>query len=678
MAHGRGRAPRWEGGKVSRKRDTLGEVRAALAARVEAARANQQATLQEGSIFTVHGEGCPLLGTGLPCVPIDAVDEHGRGCMTGPSCTWFRGFVRDRHELQAWLDGIPTGAMVEALARAIEGFTAAIPSVDRRNAARERLASFWPFAWAETEGEHGADVARALRELASHETRQTVGTWGGALPSVRPWPPELSPEALARALESAAPNDRQACALAFLLRQGVIRRGAEGFPTWPAADTSFAPEVRAALETLGPPVPLLCVARALASAEHDARGRLTWPTGAHHRTVGIMLAGQRSKRGLCNVDLSTSFVRLEYVGERSKGQLEFDFPEPLPSFGDPTAAEAKRAAQWAFSRFMQREHASALYDYAAIVTSGSGTWTWEIHRERTPWGDRVRRGDITDRDACAEVCARLERWERAKVWIYRQNAGRWAAVVAGDMALLSIIGKGFYDAGRVDGPYRAARLRMNPALFQSAREALDGKGSKLAHFAPLPGDVLCAPWLDPYALRLLLFLPGDMRAAIDGPDAGVIRRRSSWLAALAGLPDCKPAERDQRLRAALSAVQGKGVIGAFQPDAGPPGDDRLWTIRPSSLQVDAWFYPRSLPAIEALPPDIAAPVALAPRLPAAHALPTTGAELRAWRAARGLTQARAADALGVHARSIIRAEQRGEATLSRDMLRAIAAKGHTT
>lgn len=280
--------------------------------------------------------------------------------------------------------------------------------------------------------------------------------------------------------------------------------------------------------------------------------------------------------------------------------------------------------------------------------TGKVRWTWAEHRERTAYDRLIRTKNATESELAAAVVGRLERMKRAELrWNASTADGKWAWARIGPFGLIDIPAGGglLTEAGREE---RVAKIVLNPAIYEGA-----ARGSKAPHFALLPERALDLPGPQ---LRLLahLFLDFTYAREVDG-----VTRKAGTLWSYAGIqagedtPRKRWPDATRALARALDAVG--GAVGWDWSCAPGENTDTLYSIRPP-----AWWTDRVLRGV---PADYGPSLASTPR---------TGAELKAWRTARGLSQREVAALVGLSQPTILRAEKRAEAPLGPDLAAALA------
>lgn len=280
--------------------------------------------------------------------------------------------------------------------------------------------------------------------------------------------------------------------------------------------------------------------------------------------------------------------------------------------------------------------------------TGKVRWTWAEHRERTAYDRIIRAKNATDAELAAKVVGRLERMKGAELrWNVSTADGKYAWARIGPFGLIDIPAGGgvLTEAGREQ---RIAKIELNPSIYEGA-----ARGSKAPHFALLPERALELPGPQ---LRLLAHLFLDFHYAGEASGVG---RKAGTLWTYAGIRDGDATTRGRwpdatrALNRALDAI-GAAVGWDWSCDPGENADT-LYRIRPPT-----WWSDRVLRGV---PADYG---------PSLASVPRTGAELKGWREARGLSQRAVAELVGVSQPTVLRAERRGDAPLSPDLATGLA------
>lgn len=462
------------------------------------------------------------------------------------------------------------------------------------------------------------------------------------------WPANVAPATLAAALRATGDSDAVLVADALLQRglsyidgDRARRTGSDDDPSssqsspdlararlkWPvmpcAVLMSVAIEVRAeAAAYRGTPIPATRPARAAMAAV--SRGPSGPWSDLHQRPKEAALS-----------------VELVWDGKPNPFQLALAFPEDF-------------AAQLV-GGILRELQADGLRDYLLLHRmaaeqgrTGLIRWTWREHRERTAYDRRVQSKNVLDAEACAAVTARLFRLKGAELRESIRRGDRVAWRRIGPFGLIDI------PAGlTADDALELAPIKLNPELYAGA--ATD---SARPHFTLLP-DAAFTLAGDRFRLAALLVLA--MRDARD--DGGTVRLSTAKLweymnlrGGEKSLPRHRWSRVDAALATALDALATAKVIGSWSREGnGPPDPQAIYRIDPRSEWRDL--------VVHGVPPSLPPSLASTPR---------TGAELRAWRDARRLTQAAAAAALGVGVATVKRAEAADSEPLGPALMRALA------
>jgi len=273
--------------------------------------------------------------------------------------------------------------------------------------------------------------------------------------------------------------------------------------------------------------------------------------------------------------------------------------------------------------------------------TGRFRWTWEAHKRATAHEARVRTGKRRDDDTKRATLGRIARLRRAELHVEAEDArGRRHWRVVGEAPLVSITG----GVDAPDGDVEGLELVLNPTLYQTAAAASGERGERF--FTQLPEAVLSLPAL---AFSLAVMLAFRWRYAVDEGGAVTIPK--------AKLHEYMDAGRWRSGNAAaaeetLSRALGR-IAGAFGAGCGFADEGDAVRAHPGAAFIAA--------VVDRVPPSLPASTANVPR---------TGAELRAWREKRKLSQVDAAAALGVGKRTIVRAELAPAEALPRAFKRA--------
>lgn len=417
--------------------------------------------------------------------------------------------------------------------------------------------------------------------------------------------------------------------------------------------------------TYGPPVPspkgppLRYPAAGLALlflAERDARDSGRVPvvrvsaSAASRAALAVLSAGTPERApwddDATRVSRTDGWAELVWNGRPRPLQLRLTFRD-----SEVVAAELVRGILAELQEDGVRDWLTLHRMAAEQGATGKVRWTWAEHRERTAYDRMIRSKNATDAELAAKVVGRLERMKGAELrWNVSTEGGKYAWARIGPFGLIDIPAGGgvLTDAGREQ---RVAKIVLNPAIYEGA-----ARGSKAPHFALLPERALELPGPQ---LRLLahLFLDFTYAGEADG-----VSRTAGKLWSYAGIqagedtPRKRWPDATRALARILDAV-GDAVGWDWSREPGEAGEhpDTLYRVRPP-----AWWTDRVLRGV---PADYG---------PSLASVPRTGAELKTWRTARGLSQREVAALVGVSQPTILRAEKRAEGPLDPDLAAALA------
>ncbi len=287
--------------------------------------------------------------------------------------------------------------------------------------------------------------------------------------------------------------------------------------------------------------------------------------------------------------------------------------------------------------------------------TGEFRWTWERHRQLAGYDARVREGwkhhekhhegslvvratDETLRRACIR---RL--WQFTRAELFEEVEGVLSKRPVGGGPFQRITAIGDPEGLKPEGDFTVALMSWNRALYDGAH-----RDAKKPHHTGIPRGVFA---LRGPARRLAVFLCLAERMQRDQGMAVILSESTMMLyAGVRG--DGRPSRRDlthareelQRHLDAVNAVMGDGAGGTWREGA----TGRVYDRTPARWRVE-----RDL-------------LGAAPDRPALRLdVPRTGADLRAWREARKLSQREAAEVLGVGSATVKRAELRRTELLPR-------------
>lgn len=270
---------------------------------------------------------------------------------------------------------------------------------------------------------------------------------------------------------------------------------------------------------------------------------------------------------------------------------------------------------------------------------GAVRWTWKEHMERSPYAARIQKGRATDERLAAEVTRRIFRLKGAELFAVRQEPTskgiRRYRIRVGPFGLIDVPA----DV-ELSGSLELAIVQLNPEIYGPA-----SAGAEDPYFALLPDEALT---LDGNALRLATMIALDFRVARDSGGEIARKARGLWMHMLVeagretdGIPRYRWPRAEEKLHRILDRLAKDGVIGSWEREPGDPNPDRLYMLRPPQAWRDQVIH------------------GVTPMLPPTRAVkPRTVGELRAWRAAKGLSQEAAALRLGVGIATLKRTERR--------------------
>lgn len=510
---------------------------------------------------------------------------------------------------------------------------------------RSMIADRWPleFHGAPT----GSEAAQYLDFLAMVETSR-----GGP----QEWPANVAPAALAASLRET--NDADASIVAGHLLKGIrytseaLERRPEGMPQKEESEGPPPPSTEVILaHQRWPVMPCAVLLSVAIDVRAEAAAFRSTPIPATKPARAAMAALSRGPGGPWS---NLHYVRREPAGEPALSlELVWDGkPSSYQlSLTFPTNFEAQLVGG-----ILQELQTDGLRDYLVLHRmaaeqgrTGSIRWTWREHRERTAYDRRIRADNLRDSDARHAVTARLFRLKAAEIRETARRGDRVAWRRIGPFGLIDIPA-----AISSDDDLELAPIQLNPELYAGA-----ATGADKPHFTLLPDDAFSLAG-DRFRLAALLVLA--MRDARD--EGGSVRLSAAKLWEHMDLRDgnAKGIARhrwprlDKTLSTALDALVEAKVIGAWAREGdGPPDPRTIYRIDPRTEWRDL--------VVHGVPPSFP---------PSLATLPRTGAELRAWRDARRLTQAAAAQLLKVGIATVKRAEAEPTAFLWPTLQRALA------
>jgi len=274
---------------------------------------------------------------------------------------------------------------------------------------------------------------------------------------------------------------------------------------------------------------------------------------------------------------------------------------------------------------------------------GAARWTLEVHLDALGYGERARRSPALRRRVAREV----ELLTRLELAVYAPD-GRLRA-----QQPLITVGTKYSALHGTAWMLEGMELRVNEWLYRGVRDPKTGALG--ADWYPAPVELAQIDHVRfPYALALGLVLPMRWRWDLGTRDHCALT--GAKLLATAGIRYSRhdPGRAWAALRRNLDELQRRGGLERYEWDGAP------WTLAAGRrLYPPQWTRDRAVHGLR--------PVERPPPPPI-----RTGAELRAWRKAKGWTQVAAAKALGVTERTIQRAEAAPKAGLGPALREALA------
>lgn len=497
-----------------------------------------------------------------------------------------------------------------------------------------------------------AGDAETAEQIAARECA-TVARWAEAFDACGLVVPlhgrDAGPLASALSSASVAPLVEQGRRRAYVRAPNLARvlRSAPRTVTWHAAST-----ILHTLRTWWPPVAVAHIADAVARVDAGQRAARMFalPAAQEARVPFEMMAraetfaADHEAARLRHAPKGSMAARTGRVTWRVSWDGRPQDPAQL-AFG--WGAEAPTAD--VFRDILRNLGAEGLRDYVILHRmaaeqgrTGRFRWTWSEHKRATAHEARVRSSSARDDDAKSATLARIASLRRAEplVEVYSDRGARMWKVI-GEAPLVSLVGGVDSPGGDVEG----LELVLNPALYRTAAAPTGGRDERF--FTQLPEAVLSLPAL-PFSLAVMLAF--RWRYAAD--DGGVValprERLMEYMDAGRWRRGNVAAARRTLDAALLRVAEAFGAGCRFEAD----GAEGV-----KAYPGGAW----ERAVVDRVPPSLPASTATNPR---------TGAELRAWREARKLSQADAAGVLGVGVATVKRAEGAAAEALPRAFKRA--------
>jgi hypothetical protein len=444
------------------------------------------------------------------------------------------------------------------------------------------------------------------------------------------WPPGVAPTAVVAWLRAQAAEHADAARLVDAIERAVAHAGVAGI----SAPATPGPG-RPGLDALA----LSCVAahafRAWQAIQQDLRRPMIAVDAGrpHHDLICGMrdLPKDRQPRTARVLD-----GRVEILAPDGRA-VQLLMPRDGPEGLQRATIEVLR--QWRGWEGVR--HWAALQRLWSVEGGRTGAvrWTLAAHLAALGYADRARRDAAVRRRVAREV----ELLTRLELAVYAPDGALRAR-----LPMLAATAK--YDAIRhdpVEGEtwtLEGMELRVNEWLYHGVRDPKTGALGTAWYPAPIELAQIDHVRF-PYALVLGLVLPMRWRWDLGTRDHCALSGASLLATAGIKLPKGKPGRAWATLRRNLDELQRRGGLGRYEWNGEP------WTLAAvCRLYPPQWIRDRTVHGLR--PYELPPPPSV-----------QTGGELRAWRKAKGWTQAAAAKALGVGTRTIKRAEATPKAPL---------------
>ena len=493
--------------------------------------------------------------------------------------------------------------------------------------AREELAARWPWP----RDSHPAGFALELLRARANATQAPDA--GEARAHVRPtamgtWPPEVAAMDVATwdALIKAYPDEAEA------FRERVTR-----------GESPRRNEVRW--------IALGVLYGALQAVERDRR-----------RHAMAIDAGRPHHDLLMGVRNLPKDTRTPHTVTAVNDRIELLDPEGgcvqlTLALGESAPSEALISALRTLRTWRGLRHWAAVQKLLSVDGGRQGWVRWTLDGHLDALG--VSAKNRTTATVRAEVARQVEAFTRIEIAVYADDG------TLRSRRPILLVGEKYDRLTGSEWALDGMQLTINPLLYGGVREAGGQLGS---NWHPAPVELAAVNEREhPYTLALGLILPIRWRLALaEGHDHLTLTGESALR--LAGIT-VRPLDRQwmrhngagawAKLERDLEELARIGGLGRWDWDA---------TDTPRTLDGRLHLWPAPWVADRTL--HEVRPVELPPGPPV-----LTGAELKVWRARKGLTQAQAAETLNVSRDSIMRAEKRQDVPLSKALAGKLRAAG---
>lgn len=325
--------------------------------------------------------------------------------------------------------------------------------------------------------------------------------------------------------------------------------------------------------------------------------------------------------------------RVELLSQGEHIQLTFPWPEM--TLHDEIIRALRKVASWEGLR-----NWAAWLKLLSVEGSRSGWMRWTLEEHLTAMGYKRKTPEVR-----AKVARTMEKFTQLELQVTSKNNKKW------DRRPLILVGRRFGKIKGGESELEGMELQINPLLYGGVRTE---KGRIGNNWWPQTPEL---PTVDhsrhPYAYALGLILPIRWRLSWnDGKDHMAITGKN--LLALAGInmKSHDPGRAWSALERDLAKLQDIDGLGDVKVKGTPRTLDAVYQLYPPDWIADRTFYnvrPVELPAAE---------------------LPKTGKELRNWRTAKGWTQQKTSEALGVSKQTISNTERKPDKPIAPSIRRA--------